>query len=254
VQGESLPFRLQSPWSRDYVLWRKLVNMTTALLQTGIYTVPDASRLTRVSPWRIRRWVRGYEFKVKHGRHRSPAVWNTQLDQIDHAIALGFLDLLEVRCVDAFVRAGVGWKTLRHVHDQARRLVGHTHPFCTNQFATDGQTIFMEERGKHDEVALWDMRDLQRVFERIVRPFLKNVEFDSGSVPSRWWPNGKARLVALDPRRSFGQPIVFRDGVPTSVLARSVAANGSADEVARWFEIHPASVHEAVAFERALAA
>ncbi len=112
----------------------------------------------------------------------------------------------------------------------------------------------MEERGKHDEVTLWDMRDLQRVFERIIQPFLKNVEFDSGRVPRRWWPKGKAHLVALDPRRSFGQPIVFRDGVPTSVLARSVAANGSVEEVARWFEIHPASVHEAVAFEQALAA
>lgn len=228
--------------------------MTTTLLQTGIYTVPEASRLTGVTPWRIRRWVRGYEFKVKHGRHRSPAVWNTQLDSIDHAIALGFLDLLEVRCVDAFITAGVGWKPLRQVHEQARKLVGYAHPFCTNQFATDGQTIFMEERGKHDEVMLWDMRDLQRVFDRIIRPFLKNVEFDGGRVPHRWWPQGKAHLVALDPRRSFGQPIVFRDGVPTSVLARSVAANGSVEEVARWFEIHPASVQEAVAFEQTLAA
>lgn len=216
--------------------------------------MPEASRLTGVTPWRIRRWVRGYDFKVKHGRHRSPAVWNTQLDPIDHAIALGFLDLLEVRCVDAFVTAGVGWKTLRQVHEQAWKLVGHAHPFCTNQFATDGQTIFLEERGKHDEVALWDMRDLQRVFERMIQPFLKNVEFDSDRVPRRWWPQGKAHLVALDPRRSFGQPIVFRDGVPTSVLARSVAANGSVDEVARWFEIHPASVQEAVAFEQMLAA
>jgi len=228
--------------------------MTTTLLQTGIYTVQEVSRLTRVSPWRIRRWLRGYEFKVKHGRHRSPAIWNTQLDPIDHAMALGFLDLLEVRCVGAFVNAGVGWKTLRQVHEKARKLVGHTHPFCTNQFATDGQTIFLQIRGKTDESTLWDMRDLQRVFERIIKPFLKNVDFDSGLIPHRWWPHGKAHLVALDPRRSFGQPIVFRDGVPTSVLARSVEANGSLEEVARWFEIHPISVREAVEFERTLAA
>jgi uncharacterized protein (DUF433 family) len=228
--------------------------MTTTLLQTGIYTISEAWRLTGVSPRRIRRWVRGYEFKVKHGRHRSPAVWSTQLDQIDHVVALGFLDLLEVRCVDAFVSAGVGWKTLRQVHEQAKRLVGHAHPFCTNQFATDGQTIFMEERGKHDEVALWDMRDLQRVFDRIIRPFLKNVEFDSGQLPRRWWPRGKDHLVALDPRRSFGQPIVFQEGIPTQILARSVRANGSLEEVARWFEINFVSVRKAVEFEQSLAA
>jgi uncharacterized protein (DUF433 family) len=231
--------------------------MRTTLLETGIYTVPEASRLTGVTSWRIRRWLKGYEFRVKHGRHRSPAVWNTQLDPIDHSMALGFLDLLEVRCVDAFVSAGVGWKTLRQVHAQARKLVKHMHPFCTNQFATDGHTIFMEERDKHGESTLWDMRDLQRVFERIIRPFLKNVEFDGAKLPSRWWPRGKSRLVALDPRRSFGQPIVFQEGIPTQVLARSVRANGSVAVVARWFDINSASVHEAVEaveFERSLVA
>src|SRR5262245_65314738 len=129
--------------------------MKATLLQTGIYTVQEASRLVRVSPWRIRRWLKGYEFEVKRGRHRSPAVWNTQLNPIDHAMALGFLYLLEVRCVGAFVSAGVGWKTLRQVHERATKLVGHTHPFCTNQFATDGQTIFLELRGKSDEVTAW---------------------------------------------------------------------------------------------------
>lgn len=228
--------------------------MKIELLQTGIYTVSEASRLAGVSPWRIRRWLKGYEFKVKHGRHRSPAVWNSQLDPIDHTLALGFLDLLEIRCVNAFISAGVSWKTLRQVYDRARELVGHSHPFCTNRFATDGHTIFIELQEENDEVTLWDMRDVQRVFDKIIRPFLKNVEFDSSRVPLRWWPRGKGHQVALDPRRSFGQPIIFREGIPTQVLARSARANNSVDEVARWFEINSTSVCEAVAFEEALAA
>lgn len=228
--------------------------MKIELLQTGIYTVSEASRLAHVSPWRIRRWLKGYEFKVKHGRHRSPAVWNSQLDPIDHTLALGFLDLLEIRCVNAFISAGVSWKTLRQVYDRARDLVGHSHPFCTNRFATDGHTIFIELQEENDEVTLWDMRDVQRVFDKIIRPFLKNVEFDSSRVPLRWWPRGKGHQVALDPRRSFGQPIIFREGIPTQVLARSARANSSVDEVARWFEINSTSVREAVAFEEALAA
>jgi uncharacterized protein (DUF433 family) len=224
------------------------------LLQTGIYTIPEAARLTDVSPWRIRRWLRGYEFKAKHGRHRSAPVWTSQLEPIDNKMALGFLDLLEVHSVDAFISAGVTWKTLREAHAKAQKLVGHSHPFCTHRFATDGRAIFLELREKNEEIALWDMRDLQRVFERIIRPFLRNVEFDSGSVPRRWWPRGKSHLVALDPSRSFGQPIVFRDGVPTQTLARSAKANGSLQEVARWFEINESSVREAVEFEQRLAA
>lgn len=228
--------------------------MKNQLLQIGIYTVSEASRLADVSQRRIRRWLKGYEFKVKHGRRRSPAVWNSQLDPINNSMALGFLDLLEIRCVDGFISAGVGWKTLRQVHDRAREVVGHSHPFCTNRFATDGQTIFMEFQEKNKEITLWDMRDVQRVFDRIIRPFLKDIEFDNAKVPFRWWPRGKNHQVALDPRRSFGQPIIFREGIPTQVLARSVRANESVEEVARWFEINSKSVREAVDFEEALAA
>src|SRR2546425_10238237 len=219
--------------------------MTANLLRTGIYTVSEASRLTTVSPQRIRRWLKGYEFKVKHGRHRSPAVWNSQLEPIDHAMALGFLDLLEIRAVDAFISAGVSWKDLRRIHGEARQWLGSTHPFCTNRFATDGHTIFMELREKNHGVMLWDMRDVQRVFDKIIRPFLKNVEFDSGKVPRRWWPRGKKRQVALDPRRSFGHPIIFREGIPTKILARGARANDSIEEVARWFQISPNFVREA---------
>jgi uncharacterized protein (DUF433 family) len=191
---------------------------------------------------------------VKHGRHRSPAVWNSQLEPIDHSMALGFLDLLEIRAVDAFISAGVSWKDLRRIHSEARRWLGTTHPFCTNRFATDGHTVFMELREENHGVMLWDMRDVQRVFDKVIRPFLKNVEFDNGKVPRRWWPRGKNRQVALDPRRSFGHPIIFREGIATNILARSAQANDSIEEVARWFQISPASVREAIDFEQALAA
>ena len=228
--------------------------MTIKLLQIGIYTVSEASRLTRVSPQRIRRWLRGYEFRVKEGRHRSPAVWSSQLEPLDHVMALGFLDLLEIRAVDGFISAGVSWKDLRRIHERARQWVGNTHPFCTNRFATDGHTIFMEHREGNKEVMLWDMRDVQRVFDRILRPFLRDIEFDGSKVPRRWWPRGKNRQVALDPRRSFGHPIIFKEGISTRILARSARANDSVEEVARWFEINASSVREAIDFEEQMAA
>ncbi len=228
--------------------------MTTTLFETGIYTIRDASRLTGVSSWRIRRWLRGYEFPTKQGRHRSEPIWQGQLEPIDHSLAVGFLDLMEIRCVDAFLRAGVGWKTLRLAHQHAQQALGLSHPFCTNQFKVAGRNIFLEIPQEEAEPILWDIARDQREFNRITRPFLKDLEFSAGDLPQRWWPRGKNHGVALDPRRSFGQPIIFRDGVPTGILARSVRANGSIRKVAHWFEISPASVREAVEFEQSLAA
>jgi uncharacterized protein (DUF433 family) len=226
----------------------------TSLLNTGIYAVPEAARIIHVPAWRIRRWLRGYEFNTKGGRHSSPSVWRGQLQPLGGKVALGFRDLLEARCIDAFIEAGVSWSFLRKAHVRARQLIGHDHPFCTNRFSTDGKTIFFETREASTETCLWDMVDLQRVFDQIIRPFLQDVEYDEGQTPARWWPCGKDRSVTLDPLRSFGQPIIHTVGIPTRVLADSVAGNGSVEEVARWFEAPLAAVVDAVAYEKTLAA
>jgi uncharacterized protein (DUF433 family) len=226
--------------------------MASTLLYTGIYTIPEAARLTAVSPWRIRRWLRGYEFRAKHGRHRSEPVWQGQIAPIGNSMAVGFLDLIEIRCVDTFIQAGVNWKRLRLAHSHAQAVLNLSHPFCTNQFKLAGRDIILEIPQKDADPVLWDIASDQREFARITRPFLKDLEFSEGKLPERWWPRGKSHLVAVDPLRSFGQPIIFRDGIPTNTLARSVKANDSIEEVARWFEISPASVREAVEFEHSL--
>jgi len=228
--------------------------MTDTLLQLGIYTVPEAARLTGVSPWRIRRWLRGYEFKAKSGRHHSEPVWQGQLEPIDHSMAIGFLDLIEIRYVNAFISKGVSWKTLRLAHQRSQRALKMTHPFCANQFKVAGREIILEIPQDNADPQLWEIARDQQVFGRIVQPYVLTLDFADGGVPTRWWPMGKSHRVVLDPCRSFGQPIISEDGVPTNVLARSVTANGSVEEVARWFQISVRSVREAIEFEKRIAA
>ena len=58
----------------------------------------------------------------------------------------------------------------------------------------------------------------------------------------------------IDPERGFGAPIVARSGVPTKVLADAVKTEGSVDFVAKWYEVTPREVRDAVKFEDQLAA
>lgn len=224
------------------------------LLRTGIYSIPDASRLTGVSTWRIRRWLRGYRFAAKTGRHNSPPVWEGQLKPIDGSFALGFHDLIEIRCVDAFIQAGVSWPTLREAHKHAKSMVGRPHPFSSGRFATDGQTVFLRVREETSNESVWDMRDIQRVFEKVIEPFLKNVEFSDDDAATKWWPMGQSHQIVLDPRRSFGRPIVAEQGVPTATLAAAVRAGDSVAVVAEWYSVAPDVIRDAVAFETRLAA
>jgi uncharacterized protein (DUF433 family) len=223
-------------------------------LSTGIYSVPDAARLSRVSTWRIRRWLRGYRFRSNKKQYHSAPLWHGQLEPIEHSLALGFLDLIEIRFVDAFLKAGVSWAVLRQAHERGAALFNSTHPFCTNRFVTDGRDIFAELHRETGESSLLEIARSQHVFAQITRPFLKELEFTEGDVLLRWRPQTTKGLVVLDPTRNFGRPIVVNHGVPTEVLASATKACGSIDEVAHWYDVADAEIEDAVEFEQKLAA
>ncbi|MEW6301837.1 MAG: DUF433 domain-containing protein [Verrucomicrobiota bacterium] len=227
--------------------------VTSSLLGVGIYTVQEASRLTGVSVGRIRRWLRGYNFRTKGKRHHSPRLWEGQHKPIDHAQALGFLDLIEIKFVDAFLSNGVSWVTLRKARERARELFGETHPFCSQRFATDGHEIFVELQQTGEPILLEIARN-QEVFVDIVKPFFKELEFDKDHSLVLWRPATQRRLVVLDPSRNFGRPIVARRGIPTEALAQAAKASGSVAEVSRWYEVSEDEIKDAVEFEQKLAA
>ncbi|CAN5131073.1 DUF433 domain-containing protein [soil metagenome] len=222
-----------------------------ALLNTGLYTVPEAARLTRVSIGKIRRWLKGYNFRSGERIRHSDAVWQGELKPIENKLALSFRDLLELRFVDAFIRAGVSWRTMRRTHAKAQEELRTTHPFCSNRIFTDGRTILLRQGEEDGDQPLVDLVTNQREFSRIVGPFRKELEFSGNDII--WYPLGKERQIVIDPRRNFGQPTTARSGVPSQVLARSVRANESAETVAAWYEVQTDEVRDAVEFEQSLA-
>jgi uncharacterized protein (DUF433 family) len=221
------------------------------LVGTGIYTVPDAARLSKVSSRRIRYWLQRAE--SERPRTDRPRLWTGQHRPIDDKLVLGFLDLQEVRFVDAFLDAGVSWRVLRRAHDIARNRYGTEHPFCTRQFATDGKYI-IELVGNDTDMEFEEVVIGQRVFPKVVTPFLRDLKFASDDQIAEWWPLGTGRSVVLDPNRQFGQPIVFKSGVRTEILYLAVKNGASGDEVAEWFEMERKDVQDAVEFEKRLGA
>lgn len=213
--------------------------------------MPEAARLTRVSVGKIRRWLKGYNFRSGERIRHSDAVWQGELRSVENKLALSFRDLLELRFVDAFICAGVGWRTMRRAHAKAQRELQTTHPFCSNRIFTDGRSILLRQGEQDSDQILIDLATDQAEFSRIVEPFRKELEFSGSDII--WWPLGKERQIVVDPRRNFGQPTVARSGVPAETLARSVKANASQKIVAHWYEVQPDEVRDAVEFARSLA-
>jgi uncharacterized protein (DUF433 family) len=226
-------------------------NGTSNLVNTGIYTVSETARLARIPAGKIRRWIRGYTFRYGESVRRSEAVWQTDMEPIDNKLALSFRDMLELRFVDAFIKAGVSWATMRRAHANAQKELKTTHPFCSQRIATDGKNILLQQAKEDSDAALLNLVTNQREFSRIVHDFLKELEFSGDEIV--WWPLGKNRQIIVDPRRNFGQPTVAKSGVPAQILARSVRANSSEDLVARWYEVQPEEIRDAIEFEESLA-
>ncbi|WP_370165909.1 hypothetical protein [Bradyrhizobium diazoefficiens] len=242
---------------------RKSESKEPDALSRGAYSASEGLRLLNfsrgsvpvrhVSRSTVARWLRGYDFGTEESGGHSEPLWRPDYANDDDLIELSFRDLIELRFVKAFRDIGLALPTIRECYQRAVEEVHDERPFSTQKFRTDGKTIFLEITEGIQEAKLVDLRRRQNVFRTIVEPSLKDLEFDASAV-ARWFPLGMShKSVVIDPTRSFGRPIAA-SGVPTEVLYRAVAIEGSVAKVARLYEVSAAEVRSAVTFERKLAA
>lgn len=226
-----------------------------SLLGKGLYTSREAAKLTDVPIWSIRRWSQGYSYVYRGARFYSKPAVATDIARIEGQIVLSFADLMELRILNQFLKAGVSWKTIRIASQKARDILSISHPFSTRTFKTDKHTILIEIASILGDKSLLDLLSDQFALDSILDCYLisGDVEFDEER-PLRWWPAGKKKMVVIDPSRSFGAPIIAENGIQTSVLKRSFDAEGSLEIVANWFQITEDAVQKAVDFENKLAA
>lgn len=222
----------------------------------GAYSLSEAARIIHANPQRIKRWMRGYDYKRRTGEYRSrPPVLSDVGEDINGFLTLDFQDLIEVWFVDRFLGAGVSIRTVRRAAEKAQQLLSTSHPFSSQRFLTDGKSILARIQEETQDAELFDLLSDQLEWESVLAPFLRSLlEFDADDRPVRYWPLGRDRLVVLDRERAFGAPIVTPSGVRTAVLSASFEAQGSSEAVATWYRVGVDEVRDAIEYERQLAA
>jgi uncharacterized protein (DUF433 family) len=228
------------------------VNAFPDLIGLGLYTVPEAARLAEVTPAQVRGWVHGYGDGT--GKPRRRAVIGHALPDAEGRTALSFRELIEVRFMRHFLRAGVSWRNIRRAAADARRDLlseaGHRQ-----HFSTDGVTIFADSLARSGDRTALDLVAHQCVMLHVLAQSVRS-EFDleADDVIQAWHPRPETPLVLLDPRRSFGHPIV-EPGVPTRTLAAALRAEGGdTGRVAALFGTSEDAVRQAAAFGMTVAA
>jgi uncharacterized protein (DUF433 family) len=222
------------------------------LFGVGLYTASEAGRLAGLPLARLRRWLQGHGYRVRGNIFWSPPLWQPELPRFDDTLHLGFRDLVELRVVDRFRSAGLSLQQLRKAHEIAQGMLDDARPFSTASFKTDGKRLYLEMARRTGEPHLVDLLTRQHSFHTVVAPSLRSVDFD-GDAAVRWWPE-PARRIVVDPRRSFGRPILAEAGIATEVLADAYLAEGSFAAAASMYGIPLRDVRAAVSFEHKLSA
>jgi len=225
------------------------VNALPDLIGVGIYSVSEAARLAEVEPRRIRSWVQFHAPRMSTAKGSNAL----RLPDIEGHTALSFRDLIEVRFIRHFLRAGVSWRIIRQAAGEVRRdlLGGDDHRLL---YSTDGVTVFASAMAENGDRHARDLIGNQYVLLHVLSDSIRS-EFDleGGDLIRAWHPRPETPLVLLDPNRSFGRPIVT-DGVPTRTLADAlVAEDGHAARVAALYATSEDAVRQAAAFELTLA-
>jgi uncharacterized protein (DUF433 family) len=211
-------------------------------LDHGIYTMTEAARLIELHPARIRDWF--------DGRDKSP-VFKADYEASEKLIS--FLDLIDALVATKLIERGFSVQALRTVYHRLEKNFKCLHPFAHKELLTDGHSIFVRELSETGEEGLIESLNNQRMFPKIMKPFLEKIEYDSVSQLASRWNIDKG--IIIDPKLCLGKPVVKNIFVSTRILSREYLANNrNAKLVASWYEVQPKDVTAAFRFEQRLAA
>ncbi|MGD0823204.1 MAG: DUF433 domain-containing protein [Terriglobales bacterium] len=218
------------------------------------YAIAEAAHYLSIPRPTVRSWVAGRPYPTKAGkRFFRPVVIVPMLNPP----VLSFLNLVEVHVLDAIRREHqIPLDKVRIAIDYLRNQIGSRHPLADHRFETDGLDLFVQEWGRLINVT----RSGQMAMREVLQAHLQRIERDPSGLAIRLYPFTRKRqldepkLIAIDPRISFGKPVLSGTGIPTGILAERYKAGESMEQLARDYARPRLEIEEAIRCELQLEA
>jgi uncharacterized protein (DUF433 family) len=218
------------------------------------YTFAEAARYLRSPASTLRSWARGQQYRTKAGTHPFEPV--IDFDDAEGKL-LSFTNLVELHVLIQMRRVhGIQLPKVRNAVRWVGEQLGVAHPLARQRFQTDGVDLLVERYG--ELVAASDHG--QTVMREIVVDALRRIEVDEAGLATRLYPYTRPRpeesplVVVIDPRLSFGRPVLAGTGIPTAVLAERFNAGESMAALAQDYGRDMAQIEEAIRCELPMAA
>lgn len=220
------------------------------LRETPAYAIAEAAGYLRLPKSTLRAWMIGQPYHVGEvQKFFRPVI---EIADPKHR-SLSFINLVE-----AFVLAGLRRKhtvplpNVRKAVDYLRKHFNSRRPLADEQFETDGVDLFVRRYGD----LIGASQEGQTLMESMLRQRLKLVKRDPEGIPRKLilFPAPRGRKdsadVVIDPRISFGRPVLDRLGVRTAILYERFMAGEDIEELARDYGAPPDAIQNAIRCER----
>jgi uncharacterized protein (DUF433 family) len=159
-----------------------------------------------------------------------------------------FVGLAEAMILAAFRHAGVSLQHIRKAVAIMQREIGLEHALASQRLYTDGAVIlydYAETEPDEEFGGLTEVVTRQRVFAPVVEEYLRRIQYDRDGWAARLVsPATMSPLVAVDPDRSFGQPIFIHGGARVEDVLDRWRAGEPLREVAEDFGVPPEDVED----------
>jgi uncharacterized protein (DUF433 family) len=223
-----------------------------------IYSMGQAAQLAQLVLPTAKRWLDAKDDRHKGGLVRLSRGVGPLDRSYDSHSRLSFQEMLTLRVVKVLRRHGLSLPAIKRVAAMAAAEGGSSTPLVTPRFCRVGARLFLadddadwseadpEAPERDDQESLYWQDAFTDLLERGV---FQQVDWEDG-LAVRWWPQGRARGVVIDPCILGGMPHITTTWKRTRTIALAVRAAGrSCALVAEEQGISVRQVRDAVAFE-----
>lgn len=232
-------------------------NKRAPIFDTPAYPASEAARILNLSANTVRAWCFGQNYHLATGAPKSfqpvikPADMKGRL--------LSFVNLCELHVLSAIRRHHkISLPKVRESMEYLRSHLASDRPLIDQQFLTNGVDLFVEHAAKLLNVSRRGQEALRGDFEQA----LARIERDRHGSPIRLFPFSRTsasdkeqpKAIVIDPRLSFGRPVLSSVAIRTDVIVGRFRAGDSMMEMSRDYGVDEKEIEEALRFEQRLTA
>jgi uncharacterized protein (DUF433 family) len=213
------------------------------------YPIVDAARYLTIPVGTLRSWLHGRYYPVEDGkRYFEPLIQRPNATTPQ----LSFTNLVEAHVLRVIRQVhGIRLDKVRTALDYVDQRFNIPHPLARIEFQTDGINLFTESVGRLINVS----ENGQLVMQEALKHLLERIEWDESGIAARLFPltrmkdQDAPKVLVIDPRISFGRPVLLGTGIPTAVLAERYKAGESMNDLAEDYSCDRLQIEEAIRCE-----